>query len=340
LTRLARVACFALLAALTPSCTSFLGWQPDPAPVQRGPVATRTQEPIKLTYLNFRPRAGVTQEDGKLALSAISQYTNIFLNGFSNTERVVMDGELWRNSLVARYGLSHHSDLEIEIPIMYATQGFLDPIITDWHNFFGFPNGGRETRPENAYEVKVQTNGFTAYELDGNRVGLGDIPIVYTQQILDQDGNVPAVAARFGVELPTGSEELGFGNGKLDAGAGLLTQYTGGRWTTTGAIDYVHAGGSTTFSDAHVHPSPQADAQLGLEYRWSDATSVLTGLVIDSPVTQDIHLKEIDKPILSFDLGVAWDVAERSQLFFGFTEDLISESGPDITFNLIWKTGF
>jgi hypothetical protein len=336
----ARAAFVALLAAFATSCTSFLGWRPEPANVQRGPVATRVQQPIKLTYLAFRPRAAETEPDGKLALSAISQYSNIFENGFSDTEKVVLDGETWRNSLVARYGLSHWSDIEIEIPIMYASGGFLDPIIEDYHHALGLPNGGRDQRPQDAYEMSVQTHGATAYTLDEYRVGLGDIPIVFTQQLREQDGGAPSLAARFGVELPTGSESGGFGNGKLDAGAGMLAQFACGRWTTTGALDYVHAGGSSTFTAADVHPSPQADAQLGVEYRWSDGASILSGLVLDSPVTQDIHLKEIDKPILSLDLGVAWDVADRSQLYFGFTEDVISKSGPDIVFNFIWKYGF
>ena len=61
---------------------------------------------------------------------------------------------------------------------------------------------------------------------------------------------------------------------------------------------------------------------------------------VSTPVTRDIPLKEIDKPILSLDLGVAWDLTMRSQLFAGFTEDVIAESGPDITFNLIWKMQF
>jgi hypothetical protein len=335
-----RVLAAATLALLASSCTSFLGWRPDPVPVQRGPIATRVQQPIKLTYLAFRPRAAETQPEGKLALSAISQYSNIFENGFSETEKVVLDGETWRNSLVARYGLSPSSDIEIEIPFMYTSGGFLDPIIEDFHHAFGFPNGGRESRPQNAYEMQVQTHGETAYTLDGYTVGLGDIPIVYTQQFFAQDGAAPSLAARFGVELPTGSESAGFGNGKLDGGAGLLAQIACGRWTTTSAIDYVHAGGSTTFTAADVHPSTQADAQLGLEYRWNDAASLLGGLVLDSPVTQDIHLKEIDKAMLSLDLGVAWDAGEKSQLYFGFTEDVIADSGPDIVFNIIWKYGF
>lgn len=335
-----RAACVAVLAAISGSCTSFLGWQPDPVPGLRGPIPTRTQEPIKLTYLGFRPRSARTQAEGKLALSVISQYSNTFENGYSTTESVVIDGEFWRNSAVARYGLSPSNDIEIEIPIMYATSGFLDPLIEYYHQIFGFPNGGRDERAQYTYEVSVFTNGKEAYNLEGNRVGLGDIPVIFTQQLLEGDGDRPSLAVRFGIEFPTGSEPAGFGNGKFDVGGGVLAQHSFGRWTITGAVDYVYAGNAASFAAAGVEPAPQFDGQIGVEYPWSDDTSLLGGLVLDSPVTRDIQLKEIDNPILSLDLGVAWDIAARSQLFLGLTEDLISQSGPDISFNLIWKSGF
>jgi hypothetical protein len=340
LSAVVRAGCAALLTFFCAGCTSFLGWQAEPAMAQRGPIPTRTQEPIKLTYLAFRPRAAQTQAQGKLALSVISQYSNSFENGFSDTQSVVIDAELWRNSVVTRYGLTPRSDIEMEIPVMYATSGFLDAIIEGYHEFFGFPDGGREKRERYDYEVEVFSDGHEAYTLEGNHLGLGDIPIIYTHQFLDEQDAWASLAVRLGIELPTGSESKGFGNGKVDVGGGVLAQHTGGRWTTTGAVDYVYAGNASAFAAADVNPAPQFDGQLGLEYRWNDVSSLLGGLVLDLPVTHDIDLKEIDKPILSLDLGVAWDVAERSQLFLGLTEDVIAESGPDITFNFVFKCGF
>lgn len=72
-----------------------------PARRIRGPMPTRTQEPVKLTFLTFRPRPAQTQPPGTLELRAISAYSSLFENGDVGTERVVLDGELWRNSLSA-----------------------------------------------------------------------------------------------------------------------------------------------------------------------------------------------------------------------------------------------
>jgi hypothetical protein len=330
----------ALLAAALSSCSSFLGWQHDPAMAQRGPVPTRTQQPIKLTYLAFRPRSAQTQVQGELAFAAISQYSNIFVNGFSGTQKVVFDAELWRNSAIARYGLAQHTDVEIELPFMYATSGFLDQFIESYHKLFGFPDSGREKRPDFVYEVDAFSHGKEAYSLEGNHVGIGDIPIVLTQQVLEESEHAPAVALRAGVELPTGSESRGFGNGKFDFGGGVIAQRSFGRWTMTGGGDYVVPGNAEKSEAADVAPAQQYDGQLGIEYRWNDRSSLLGGLVFDSAVTNDIHLKEIDKPILSLDLGIAWDAAKRAQVFFGLTEDVIADSGPDFTVNFVLKCGF
>ena len=337
---IARAALLVTLGALCASCSSFLGWQDDPARTLRGPVPTRTQQPIKLTYLSFRPRLADTQPEGKMSLGVISQYSNLFQNGHSFTEKVVIDGEIWRNSLVFRGGIAPNSDIEFEIPIMYTSNGFLDPVIDWWHKVFGFSKEDRASRPENAYEIDVQKNGHSVYDLEGYHVGLGDIPLILTHRVCEDAPDWPAIAVRLGVEFPTGSESAGFGNGQVDAGGGLLLQHSFGRWTTTGAVDYVHPRASSAFVDSGIKPAEQVDGQLGIEYRWNDASSLLCGFVLETPVTRDIPLKEIDKPILSLDLGVAWDLTMRSQLFAGFTEDVIAESGPDITFNLIWKMQF
>ena len=41
--------------------------------------------------------------------------------------------------------------------------------------------------------------------------------------------------------------------------------------------------------------------------------------------------------MLGLDVGAAWDTGPNSQLHLGIEEDLISASGPDITFFAGWK---
>jgi Protein of unknown function (DUF3187) len=324
-------------AALAPGCGLMRTRSDDPRPVLRGPVPSRTLEAVKLTYLEFRPRRAATQPDGTALLSVISEYANTYQNGHSATDDVVFDSEISHTAFSARVGLGPKTDLEVAPAITYATDGCLDQLIEEYHKWFGFPSEGRHSRPLNSYEMEARHDGVLAYELDGNEIGLGDLPILLTQEFLAESESAPTISARVGVELPTGSESKGFGNGKVDYGGGVLAEKSFGRWSTTAAVDYSFNGTSKTFESANVSAHDNLDLQFGIEYRWNDDVSLLLGSILESPVTRDIEIKEINGEILSIDVGVAWDTGPRSRLLLDFGEDAIAKAGPDITFMAAWS---
>jgi hypothetical protein len=309
----------------------------DPAPIVRGPVPSRTLEAVKLTYLSFRPRRAATQPEGTTLYSVQSEYANTYQNGNSGTDDVVFDSEIWHTAFSLRRGLGPRTDLEVAPSVTYATDGCLDQIIEEYHKWLGFPSEGRHSRPLNSYEMEADHNGQLAYRLEGNEFGLGDLPIILTQALLLESESSPAVSARVGVELPTGSESKGFGNGKFDYGGGILAEKTFGRWSTTAAVDYSFNGTSKTFESAGVSAHDNLDLQFGIEYRWNDRVSLLLGSILESPATRDIPLKEINGEILSIDVGVAWDLGPRSRLLLDFGEDAIAKAGPDLTFMAAWS---
>jgi hypothetical protein len=308
-----------------------------PAPIVRGPIPARTLQAVKLTYLFFRPRRAATQPEGTTLFSLQTAYANTYQNGHSATEDVVFDSEISHTSLSARRGLGPATDLEVELAVTYATDGFLDELVEEYHKILGLPSEGRKNRPLNSYEMDARHEGKLAYQLDGNELGFGDLPVVLTHAFVEETADTPTIAGRVGVEIPTGSESKGFGNGELDYGGGVLAEKSFGRWTTTAAVDYVVTGTSHTFETAGVSAHDNLDLQLGLEYRWNDRVSLLLGTVYESPVTRDMPVKEIDGDILSVDLGFTWDLGKHSRLLFDFGEDAIAKAGPDFTLMAAWS---
>jgi hypothetical protein len=329
-----------VLLALLASCSILPEHLDEPARIVRGPIAARTQEPIKLTYLAFRPRRATIQEEGTNAITVQEAYSNVFNNDADDPDsKVVLDGEISRTSVALRRAVAPRTDVEIEVAAVYATSGFLDDFIEAWHRAFGLPSEHRDERPKDAYEMEVQKDGVTAYHLEGNEPGFADVPIVVTHALVLESESTPAISVRAGVEIPTGSEEKGFGNGAFDFGGGILAEKSFGRWTTTAAVDYTAPGTSESFEDAGMSPHDGFDVQFGLEYRWNDRISLLFGAILDSPVTRDLLIDQIDDEILTIDVGCAWDVGERSRLFFALEEDAIANAGPDVTFLLGWNVG-
>lgn len=320
-----------------PGCGLIPEHTDDPAFVVRGPEPARLQHPLALNFLAFRPRRAVTQDSGTTDVAWDSAYSSIYFKDKNGPdESVMLDGELWTNVVRTRHGIGERSDIEFEVGVLRAGGGFLDPFVNDWHDAFGFPDGGRNDAKDNSYEMQIRAHGESAYELEAHHVGLLDTSIVWTRSLLDEDEAQPALAFRAGVELPTGSESKGFSNGKVDYGLGLLLERSVGRWTFTGATDYVFTERSRDFERADIQIDDLLDVQAGAEYRWNDSGSLLAQLVYTSPLVRDIPLDTIDSPILDLGVGAVWDHSERSRITLTFHEDLIADAGPDFGFALSW----
>jgi hypothetical protein len=338
-TLLPRVALALACACASGACALVPDHASEPAHVQRGPIPTRLQQPVALNFLAFRPRsARIVPRHGD-ELRVWSHYSSMFEDGFSAEDRVVLDGEIWRTSAAWRRGITDSADLEIELAVQYASSGFLDHFLVEYHELFGLPDGGAAERPQDQYEMDIVSNGQDVYGLEEDEFGLCDVPIVWTQRILAEDEDSPGLAWRVGVELPLGSQSDGLGNGALDFGGGLLAERSWGRWTVTAAADWTSRQRTDAFADADIDVDDLFDLQGGVEYRWNDELSLLCGLIFNSRVTGDIELKEIDREMLELDLGLAWDLAQASRLTLGFAEDLVAESGPDFGFYLGWTLG-
>jgi hypothetical protein len=291
-------------------------------------------------FLNLRPRAAATTPTGALDLHVLSAYSSIFEVGFGPAGSVNFDGELWRTSALVRTGLGPSTDLGIEVSVLYATSGFLDVFIESWHEAFGLPDSGRELRDQFDYDMRLETGGEDVYSLTGNRVGFCDTPIVLTQRIVDAHGSAPAVFVQAAIEIPTGSEDNGFGNGAIDWGLGVGLESNLGDWTVGAGGGWSDRATPTSLAEADVDVEDGIGVHADAEWRWTPESSALIGLRYESAVSDSFGIEELGGDVLELDLGVAIDSGESSRWVFGFTEDLISASGPDFTVMLGYQTGF
>jgi hypothetical protein len=325
-------------AALSVSCRSIAGIEPRRA--VRGPIPARAEHPLALNYLGMRARRATTQPEDTLGVALESAYASLFEDGADATGSVLVDGELWHGSARLRWGLGPRTDVELELQLLRAGGGFLDGFVEGFHDLFGLANGGREDREDDQLEVEIVADGETVYELEGNAIELGDLPLVLTHELWRDADASSFVAARFGIELPTGSESRGYGNGGIDFGAGLLAERSFGNWTAFGAADVVLPAERDSFEGTDFEVDERIDAAFGLEWRWDDFTSLLAGLRYLSPLSDDIEIEELDAPLLDLGAGAAWDVPERSRLPVSFHVYLWAGSGPDFTVRVGWSWRF
>lgn len=329
----------AALFGVLAGCTSTKAADAEGVP-RRGPIRARSNGPFVQQFPSIRPRSAETTPVGSVDLQVLSAYSSIFEVGSGPAGSVSFDGELWRTSAFVRTGLGERTDVEIEIPFLYASSGFLDVFIENWHAVLGLPDQGREDRPQFDYDMRLTAGGQDVFELTDNRFGLCDIPITLTQRVVDARGAAPSVYVSGLVELPTGSEDDGFGNGALEWGVGLGLESTIEDWSFGGGVGWNDRVRPTSFVEADL----EVDDGIGLhgdaEWRWTPESSLLIGLRYENAVTDEFEIEELSGDVLELDLGVAIDDAWAGRWIFGFAEDLLSKSGPDFTAMLGYQTRF
>lgn len=300
---------------------------------------------MALTLMAFRPRRAETQEAGTWGTGVQVAWSNIEeirrYDAKSPNEAVAFDGETVRTTFRGRYGLNETMDLELELPFLWAGSGGMDHFIKQFHEIFGLPDGARDEHPDDQYDMSVESGGDELYRLEGNEIGLQDIPVFFTWQLASEDADGTSIATRFGLEFPTGSEQDGFGNGAFDYGAGLIAEKSIGRWTVNGGFDWVFPGQSDRMRDASGdhHYDPMLALKLSGEMRWNDALSVILGTVWTSRMLHSVNLEEVNREVFDLGLGLAWDLENWGRMALSVHEDLVAATGSDLAVQFGWVYG-
>lgn len=301
------------------------------APRFSGPLPVRNQHPAQLTVQHMRPAPATVLPAGEHRARFDAAYSSLFLNGIALGRSFVMDGEYLRFGPSLAVGLGRGLELSAELPFAHTTGGFLDSFLIEYHDVFGFPDQNRENVPNDRFHVLATQNGQSVWGVREGGVELLDVPLSLTWQLTDVAECGAGLAVRAGLELPTGDQDRGYGNGEVDWTAGLLFET---HWRDVAF--YGHA--QHTFAG-----TPDNAAAGGLEF--ADVTSV--GVAAELPLTRCLHaftqvefetstLRNLDlraterEQVLAW-LGARWVVADRYGVELAFGEDLRGFVSPDFT---------
>ncbi len=222
------------------------------------PFNTRNQSPLVQIY--GLPSAGsaalVPQGHGEFHV--MLDHASNFVDEGTPTEQILLDGETTRLTFGGRYGLTRKVEIGFEIPYVYHGGGFLDGFIINYHDLFGFPQGGRDQAPRNRLLYQYRRNGVDKLKMDSSGGGLGDIAMTAGLQLYNDAAQYPrAVALRAEVKLPTGESSSLFGSGSTDVSLWITASDAFGLPLGQGAI--FGAAGLMVLTNGDVLPDQQAD---------------------------------------------------------------------------------
>ena len=230
-----------------------------------------------------------------------------------------------------RVGLGDNLQLGAQVAGAHTTGGFLDDFIIDYHDVFGFPDQGRDTSPKDDYLIEARRGATTVWEVRESNAEWLDTPIHLTWQVLEPGMDRFGLAVRGGIELPTGDQNRGYGNGEIDASAGAVFDYR-----TNGVGFYGHA--QHTFAGT-------PDRSRGRGFAFEDVTSF--GLGAELPLSDDLHalvqvewetstLRDLGPKVASREqfliwVGGRWQPTSQWGIEVGFGEDMRGLVSPDFT---------
>lgn len=294
-------------------------------------MPVRNQHPAQLTVMHLNPADTRVQAGGQTTLRADAAYTSLFLFGATPDSSWYMDGELLRASLGASVGLGAGLELGVELPFAHTSGGFLDSFIIDYHDAFGLPDQDRSTSPRDQFLIEASQGGQRVWGMDESGAELLDVPVHLTWQVREPGQERLGLALRTGVELPTGDQDRGYGNGEVDVAFG-------------GVVDYQQGGVGYSLNAQHTFAgTPRGARALGLSFE--DVTSAAFSIEVpldpslhllvqtewESSTLRDLGPKVAEHEQMLLWIGARWTPTPEWSFEVAFGEDLLEKASPDFT---------
>lgn len=274
----------------------------------------------------------LSQDEANISLRA--QLANNFSIISNATERLMLDGETHRYTLMTRQGLANGYEWGIELPYVSHSGGLMDNFLERWHQTFGLPNAGRQNTPSNLINYRYTRNGVDLVRVTQPTAGLGDIRLSGAVQLQHKPGE-KTVALRGSLKLPTGESGELLGSGSTDLALWLSVapdSPSGETWNGYGG------GGILLMTEGDVMPLQQrnyvAFGSAGLSRRIIPSLTFNAQLDAHSPFFTGSVYRQLSAYSVQGLLGVLWEFSPRKYLEMSISEDLVLTTSPDFVFSL------
>ena len=301
------------------------------------PRALSQSDPLQIT--NLSPLASLRAIPSQrsvdtargLSWAASSTLSNHFTLENKGEESLFLDGQTDALTLSLRYGLPKQWDVEVTVPWRHHSGGFTDNLISSWHGFFGLPDGNRDNYPIDALHYQLSQPEHDR-RLSRSASGLGDIHVAVSRPLLEIDGGQLGISA--GMKTASGQSSDWLGSGATDVYA--LLRFSGQQLGGWPLWWHGQLGGTKAGESDLLGPQQRRSlwfAGLAAEWRFSPRWSALVQYDAHSALL-DRELEALNDPAGMLSFALRWRPTSRWMVDVGFSEDVVVESAPDITFLL------
>jgi len=254
-------------------------------------------------------------------------YSNSILLSQNYSYKLAVHVETAAQTVMVRSLAAPGVEVQVAIPVISDTGGFLDRTIVDVERLVAAVNPDRSRLgPGVARFQLIRTDGRGIDTRAGS--GVGDAWVALKLAIVGQAGWRPALSLRPALKLPTG--EPPFGSGEIDAGGGAMLGWTWRRLALRLQLDVLQPTGS--LSQVRIRTRTYGAAQIATSAR------VLPGLAVHlqfsahaAPIV-GTGMMQIQAPTYYLTAGASGRVGQL-EVYGGAVENVFSPyRGADISF--------
>ena len=306
------------------------------------PFATYNQSPLIQIYGLPTAEPAAILDRGKTHLGLSLDVASNFREQSAPGEKVLLDGESYRANLRLRYGLKQRLEIGLDIPYISHQGGFLDKFIDDFHDLFGFPDGGRDQAPRNRLIHSYERQGISQGFLQNSAHGWGDLRLSAGWQLRRADQAALATALRLSLKLPTGDSDQLLGSGSTDLALTLSEQRR--FFSDYGPIMLFGSLGGMLTTDGDILKDQRRPlVGLGsLGFGWAPMDPLALKLQVDGHTSfyKDSRLDEIDALSVQLIMGGTARLTDAIYLDLAVSEDLSVGTSADVVFHLALHSRF
>lgn len=262
-------------------------------------------------------------EPGQLDFGTRLDLSNEYANLQAGDEALLADGEVARLTLSASGRFTAATHWSVRLPVLHQGGGFLDGTISDWHDFFGLPNGGREFAVDDRYLFAYAENGETLLQVDDKGTRIGDLEVAWHWE--------PAERWLLGAHLqvPTGDGDKLAGGGAIGAAVWATRRFA------AGPLDAFLSGGVAVSEPGDILPDrqrrtiPFGGAGIGL--RLFDWMRAVTQVYAHRAPFSDTDINTLGRDSVQLSVGAVFRLPGKTRLHLLFQEDLGVYASPDFS---------
>ncbi len=303
------------------------------------PLTTSNQNPLVAIYGLPATAPGTILSSGQAELELRVDLASSCSTSDNSDESILLDGETTRYTLALRYGIRGDFEIGMEIPYVGHSEGFLDNFIYNWHDFFGLPQGERDTLEEDQLTYAYQRND-SSISLDDEESGFGDLRFTGAWHLVGKHkGDTHHLALRSSLKLPTGDDEKLLGSGSTDLALWLSSSH----FYQQESVGLFASAGMIFLTDGDLLAEQQRNivgfGSLGAAWQIFDAVALKLQFDGHTGFYDDSDFAELG-PSVQLVMGGSIAMGNDTSLDLAVSEDIVVDSAPDVVFHLALRTRF